>query len=154
MSFDVLWRKLCQVSAIEGPEASLLSSKHCYAGSLTQEVNIRHVLAKLLAHFRKLTQSSTPQERYFVAVWLASMAFANNADMELLQLFAMVCKTNGLVADVIPAANTFNLDHGIERQRSTIDDIITNHYQPFDVCPEASTERLENEKRDDYNARR
>jgi hypothetical protein len=154
LSFDALWHKLCAVSTIEGPEASLVSSKHCYAGCLTQEVNIRHVLAKLLAHFRKLSQSSTPQERYFVAVWLASMAFAKNADMELLQLFAMICKANGLVTDVAPAANTFNLEHGIERKRSTIDGIVASHCRVFEVCPEASTERWENEKRQDYNARR
>jgi hypothetical protein len=154
MPFDKLWRMLCEVSVIEGPEASLVSSKHCYAGSLTQDTSLRHVLTKLPAHFRKLSQDSTPQKQYYVAVWLASMAFAKNADMELLQLFAMICNTKGLGTHVAPAANTFSLDHGVERKRSDIDNIITNHFRVFEACPEALMERWENEKRLDYQARR
>lgn len=154
MTLNDLWQGLCNVSTIEGPDASLASSKHCYVGSLTQEKKFRLVFTKLLAHFRKLKQSTTQQERNFVAIWLASMAFADDADMESLQLLAMACRTPDLTPNVAPSADSFVLSHGISRSRYAIEAIINSNVRGIEDSPEFDTPRRANELRHNYHARR
>ncbi|GAB7331594.1 hypothetical protein MBLNU13_g02973t1 [Cladosporium sp. NU13] len=159
MHFDAktlndLWQNLCNVSTVEGPDASLVSSKHSYVGSLTQEKMFRLVFTKLLSHFRKLKQSTTQQERNFVAIWLASMAFADDADMESLQLLAMACRTPDMTPNVAPTADSFVLSHGINRTRYAIEAIINSHVRGIEDSPEFDTPRWKNELGDNYRARR
>ena len=149
-----LWQDLCNVPNVEGPDASLASSKHCYVGSLTQEKKFRLVLTKLLAHFQKLKQCTTQRERNFVAMWLASMAFADDADMETLQLLAMVCRAPALTPNTTPTADSFVLSHGTVRTRNAIEAIINSNLRGIEDSPEYDTPRRKNELRDNYHARR
>ncbi|KAM0708220.1 hypothetical protein Q7P35_004870 [Cladosporium inversicolor] len=149
-----LWQNLCNISNVEGPDASLASSQYRYGGSLTQDKKFHLVLAKLLAHLRKLKQSTTRQERNFVAMWLASMAFADDTDTESLQLLAMACRTPELTPKVAPTADSFVLSHGTDRTRYAIEAIVNSNLRGIEDSPEFDTPRRKNEPGDNYRARR
>ena len=152
-SLKRLWHELCQVSSIHGPNTSPVTSRHCYAGVLTQDKKFARVLERLPTHFRKLGQSQTPRERYFVTIWLASMAFANNADLVLLQVFAMVCKCQGLTATTAPSTDLFTLSHGLQCTRNSLETIVGSATRTIAFCPESNTRRGVEEKKADYDAR-
>jgi hypothetical protein len=152
-TLNALSQNLCNISTIEGPDTSLASSKHCYAGSLSEEKKFRPILMKLLAHLQKLKQCKTKEEKLLATMWLASMAFAEDADMQFLQLFAMVCKTQAVTPTAAPSADTFSLGHGIDRTRYAIEVIINHQRRGIEDSPEANTVRMKNELGDNYRAR-
>lgn len=153
-SLEQLWRELCQIPNVHGPDTPLIGNKYCYAGILTQEKKFAPILARLPTHFRKLGQNQTPQERYFAAIWLASMSFANDADLMMLQAFAMVCKCGGLTTTTAPSTERFTLSHGLRRTRDSLEIVIGSETRAMEHCPEFTTRREVNEKQRDYNARR
>lgn len=146
VSIDHLWKALCTVSDLGGPETSLITSEHRYDPVLTEEGNINRILARLPHHLRKLETSLTLSEQYFVAMWLSSMAFADDADMSLLQMLAMVSKSQDQTTSTAPMFDTYALNHGLKRSKQDLTDIVKSFTRDFDDCPEATMERPTNER--------
>jgi hypothetical protein len=131
-----------------------VTSQHHYDPVLTEKGNIRRVHARLPYHLRKLEKGLAPMERYSVAMWLSSMAFADDADMPLLQMFAMVSKSHDQLTTKAPEADMFALRHGLQRSEHDVTDIVKAHTRDLDDCPEAATEKLKNESQTSYDIRR
>ena len=153
-STGALWQALCKVQKINGPSSALKSNAHKYYAALTELATFDKVLANFPAHLRTLGQEQSPANRYSSTMWLTALAFAKGAHMDLLQVFAMICKSPALDTAAAPSSETFELGHGIVRTRDHLETFVMSSAYPMAVCPEANTERYANEKRKNYDARR
>ncbi|KAM0718943.1 hypothetical protein Q7P37_006015 [Cladosporium fusiforme] len=135
-SLTQLWLKLREMTTIQGPDISMRGEKYCYAGRWTDSKSLQYILEKLPGHFRRLANLLTLEDRAFAAVWLATLAFADNANMEILQVFAMIAKRQGLLTTPIPSAHSFTLTEGFGRTRDPIFEVVKSHMRAFEVCPE------------------
>ena len=153
ISINDLWRELCDISDLGGPESSLMTSEQRFDPVLVEEGNIRRILARLPQHLRKLEAVLPPGNRYSVAMWLSSMAFADDADMSLLQMFAMIGKSQDQTSRKVPTVDTFALSHGLQRSEHDLAKIVKSSSRDFEDCPEATAEKLTNESQTYYDIR-
>lgn len=153
-TLDQLWQKLVRCSTVYGPDRDLGDTYHPYDSACLKEEHFAGVLARLPAHIRKLGQTQQrQQDRHSMIVWLATLAFCDDADMEVIQLLAMSSKYSALSAVRAPPVDVFHMDDGIVRLESDIRNIIYQSSRAFDFCPEAQTARYRYEKGWQYDAR-
>ena len=91
---------------------------------------------------------------YSITIWLATLAFADKADVELLQVLAMFCKAPHFLRGRAPSVISFDVLAGKTCTEALLRSIINKHTQPVEVCPEFTLERIVNEQLKPYNSRR
>lgn len=151
---DRVWKPLVRISEIQGKKALIGDQDHCYRGDLTQKAELNRVLAGFPYHCQKLAEDQTPKGRYFAEIWLATMAFAEDAELDLLQVFAMCSKSSIFAQIEVPPVDTYSLSHGNEYKKKEIQDAVEACIRDFSKCPEVTTERNPREKDSEYEDRR
>jgi hypothetical protein len=149
-----LWNKLQELRNVHGRDVSLEQKKYRYDGTLVRPEEFSNVFASLPVHHEKLASYQDREELYSITVWLATLAFADQADIELLQVLAMFCKAPHLLRCRAPSVISFDLTAGKTCTQALLRSVINRHTQPFEVCPEFTLERKVNEQLKPYNARR
>jgi hypothetical protein len=119
-----------------------------------QPKEFNEVMAHLPLHHDKLAACKTPGDRYCATFWLATLAFAEDADMEMLQILAMFCKCPDLLQARPPSISTFNLAEGKACDEKQLVKTVRRYVLPEEVCPEFTLVRRENELLKNYNSRR
>jgi hypothetical protein len=147
-----VWIKLREVGVIYGSVPD--RKQYRYGGALVLPGEFDNVMAHLPSHHDKLASSQTPFERYSVTIWLVTLAFAESADMELLQMLAMFCKCPDLLRDRPPAIMRFDLLEGKACSLKPLQKIVERYALPISMCPESALIRLESENLKVYSARR
>jgi hypothetical protein len=153
-SMDLLWKKLVTFSTIYGPLADLGDVQQRYDRACLDADYFDKVLKRLPAHIRKLNRVQQPQERYSISMWLSTMAFADKADLEILQLLAMSSKSPQMRGTIAPTMGYFQVFNGIHRHKSAVHQIVQSSVRQFELCPQFNTPRLMNEKIGTYKSRR
>lgn len=154
LNLSRFWAELYELQVIHGRDTAVEQRRYRYDGALVQDSEFDFVLKNFPVHHSKLAACQLPEERYSVAIWLATLAFAKNADMEIIQVLAMLCKCPDLLQYRVPSATVFDLKKGKNCTLALLKGIIEKHALPFEVCPEAALPRQENEYLKPYNARR
>ena len=147
-----VWNKLREVKVIFGTAPD--HKPYRYKGALVLPGEFKEVMAHLPLHQDKLAACQTPGDRYCVTVWLATLAFADNADMEMLQILAMFCKCPDLLRSRPPAILWFDLAEGKACTKRLLEPIVKRYVLPLELCPEFTLVRKENELLKNYNLRR
>jgi hypothetical protein len=125
-----------------------------YEGALVQPKEFNEVMAHLPLHHDKLAACKTLSDRYCATIWLATLAFAEDADMEMLQILAMFCRCPELLQARPPSISIFNLAEGKACDEKQLVKTVRRYVLPEEVCPEFTLVRQENELMKNYNSRR
>jgi hypothetical protein len=129
-----VWNRLRRVGVVHGTEPD--HKPYRYDGALVKPEEFDKVLEHLPWHHDKLAACKAPDDRYSVAIWLATMAFAKEADMGMLQLLAMFYKCPDLLQSRPPAK--FDIAEGKMCTYDLLEDIIWRHGIQFGSFPKSS----------------
>jgi hypothetical protein len=105
--------------------------------------NLHLLLAKSTCRFNK----------FDLMIWLSTAAFAEFADMDVIQALASFYNCCDLASIEIPPVADFNLAEGDSPTLSVIQDLV-QVYQPFESCPEYDLPQLSGESYRQWNIRR
>jgi hypothetical protein len=97
--------------------------------------NLHSLLAKTPCHFNK----------FDLMIWLSTAAFAESADMDVIQTLAAFYNCCDLASIKIPSDASFNLTEGDSPTVSAIQDLV-QIYQPYEACPEYDLPQLPGEQ--------
>ncbi|KAI1674179.1 DUF3638 containing protein [Pyrenophora tritici-repentis] len=102
-----------------------------------------------------LMLSTTPDRlnKFDLMIWLSTAAFAESADMDVIQALAAFYNCRDLASIEIPSAPSFNLAKGDYPTLSAVQDLV-RIYQPYEACPESDLPRLPGEPNGQRNKRR
>ena len=101
-----------------------------------------------------LTTSPHGFNKFDLMIWLSTVAFAESADMDIIQALAAFYNCRDLASIEIPsAAASFNLAEGDSPTLSAIQDLV-QVYRPLHACPENDLRRLPNESHRQWDTRR
>jgi hypothetical protein len=125
-----------------------------YESALVLPKEFSEILVHLPLHHDKLAACQTPGDRYSATIWLATLAFADGADMEMLQILAMFCKCPDLLKAWPPSISRFDLAEGKACSVKLLAGIVKRYVLPLEVCPEFTFVRKGNELLKSYNFRR
>ncbi|KXH26599.1 hypothetical protein CSIM01_02900 [Colletotrichum simmondsii] len=92
--------------------------------------------------------------KYKVMIWLATMAFAANADFAVIQTLASFKTSSTIYALSAPVADGFDLSNGMSYMDSTVRNEVMKNFKPFDSCPEMCMQRLAYEDDHSFMERR
>lgn len=91
--------------------------------------------------------------KFDLMIWLSAAAFAEFADMDVIQALAAFYNCCDLALIEIPSVASFNLAKGYSPTLSAIQDLV-RVYQPFEACPENNLPRLHGEVYRQWEIRR
>jgi hypothetical protein len=87
-----------------------------------------------------LATSPRSFNKFDLMIWLSTAAFAESADMDVIQALAAFYNCHDLASIEIPSVADFNLAKGDSPTLSAIQDLV-QVYQPFHACPEYDLQR-------------
>ncbi|KAJ4354619.1 uncharacterized protein N0V89_006356 [Didymosphaeria variabile] len=83
-----------------------------------------------------LSDTSGPFNKFVVAIFLSTVAFAKGADMDVVQTLAAFYKEPKMMSITIPQISEINLSKGHGPKVSDIERIVHGNRRPFEQCPE------------------
>lgn len=95
--------------------------------------NIRLSWCQLHSHFINATRFN----RFQIAAWLSTMAFATSARMDIIQILASFYNTSEIRHVDIPSYQSFILAEGIRPVHAELTEIVESNRRPFMDCPES-----------------
>ncbi|KAI9048432.1 hypothetical protein LZ554_007268 [Drepanopeziza brunnea f. sp. 'monogermtubi'] len=150
-----LWNFLKQnAPKILGSSNALKSSRLYYDSSLLVKGN------KFFAEYwpalhQNLGKGESWIDKFRLMMFLSTLAFSDQADMDILQVLASFYTVPAMSQIQIPTMETFKLSDGAEAQRYEIRNIITKGtLVPLHRCPEASIPAFTSETKIECQARR
>ena len=105
--------------------------------------NLHSLLAKTPCHSNK----------FDLMIWLSTAAFAESADMDVIQTLAAFYNCCDLASIKIPSDASFNLAEGDSPTVSAIQDLVQIH-QPYEDCPDYDLPQLPGEQYWQWDMRR
>ncbi|RDW72793.1 hypothetical protein BP6252_06700 [Coleophoma cylindrospora] len=143
-----LWKELSVQEPIPGPQTVLTQTETLYGGHLLGET-AQYLASQWCSAHISLSRSDC-ENRYRLMMWLSTIAFAQKADMLLIETFiAFYCiPAIGRIAP--PVHRVVNVKEG-DHVRNLAASI---KYHPIDVCPEARLAPLARESVADTRTRR
>jgi len=106
--------------------------------------NLHSLLATTPWHYKN---------KFDLMIWLSTAAFAESADMDVIQALAAFYNCPDLAPVEIPSDASFDLAEGDSPALSTIQNLV-QIYQPYEVCPEYTLPRLPGEQYWQWDRRR
>lgn len=141
---DHLWKflqKNCD-SLYSGPASSLDSFRYDAAFLLESS---KRIAREFLACIRAFNSQDVRLNRYQVMIWLATLAFAEDPDIMVLEVFASYFICTQMSAIEVPSIPLFYLRNGIELLENTIESLTLGFVRSFLDTPAARLERAPNE---------
>ncbi|KAH9845920.1 Protein of unknown function (DUF3645) [Teratosphaeria destructans] len=92
--------------------------------------------------------------KFAVMLWISTLAFADDADLVVLQLLATLFKSLSLSGITPPPATSFRPKDGWEVSEHHVRVLVTYHQRPFEDCPEHRLPREQDEPKRRYLDRR
>jgi hypothetical protein len=146
-----LWEFLEKAAQILGPGHPFPSSDLKYdAGLLTasSEFISRHWV---ILH-QTLSQSSTV-DQFRLMIWLSTLAFAPNADLQMIQTVACFFALPTMAHISLPISNSFRLKRGLNADRTELHSIAQLALLPLACSPEANLTAKPKESEFDFKKR-
>ncbi|KAK1980119.1 hypothetical protein LZ30DRAFT_595422 [Colletotrichum cereale] len=146
-----LWRYLERVPAVRGRDNTVPSAEVAYDGGLLLESS-SHFIAQNWVTLHKNLVSTVG--KFDLMVWLATLAFANSADMTVIQTLASFRTTPELIQLCAPSAARFELASGANVDKHELRNVLRLCLPPFAHCPEFSLSQGPYESVKAYKERR
>ncbi|RDW87962.1 hypothetical protein BP5796_03656 [Coleophoma crateriformis] len=143
-----LWKELSVQEPIPGPQTVLAQTETLYGGHLLGKT-AQYLASQWCPAHLSLSRSDC-ESRYRLMMWLSTIAFAQKADMLLIETFTAFYCIRNIGRIVPPDHRVFNVKEG-DRVRNLAASI---KYRPVEVCPEARLPPLARESAADTRTRR
>ncbi|KAJ5059156.1 hypothetical protein J3E72DRAFT_230989 [Bipolaris maydis] len=144
-----LVRKHFQGATVEGVDDSFDPGSLGY-DSEWLEAPSKHLIASWCTLHRTLPRVGN---RYNLATWLCTMAFAKEADMTTIQALVAFSRLPDMAAVQPPAASRFDLTRGDRYEVTEIRSILVQNSRSFDTSAEATSPRMNNETSEEHEKR-
>ena len=136
-----LWKRLNGQGTIEGPKR-ILDHLSLTFDPKWLEVPSNHLDNLWCRIHLSLSQASHNYNNFHIAMWLSTTAFAQNADMQMIQTLAAFYNIPDVARiTAAPAPTVFNLSEGAGVDSSELEQLIRRARRPLHSCPEASLPR-------------
>jgi hypothetical protein len=151
-----LWAKMCVLGpgeSVSGPSCPVENGKLRYDARL-----LREGLAVVLQRFLPLHQWLEDQQnrschKFSVALWLSTMAFAEDADIAILQTRAMFFKSSRFTQVMPPNISSSRPSSGMTCSRRSLINTVTQSRHGIDLCPEYNLPGIQSEDLRAYKLR-
>jgi hypothetical protein len=151
-----LWQRMASLGApnlVLGSTTQVKKEKVRYDASLLHEGRDL-VLKQMLPLHQWLGHASNGQlHKFSVAVWLATMAIAENANIAVLQTLAMFFRSSAFAEIAVLNIGSFNLSKGKTCVKAKLRDIIIKHRKQLSLCPENNLAKRSGERHNAYKNR-
>ncbi|TVY48539.1 hypothetical protein LOCC1_G001313 [Lachnellula occidentalis] len=139
---DHLWKYLLRTQAsgevIFGPKNPLQICDLNYDARLLDNEHSSDFLSEnWCALHQTFSQEQSRVEKFNLMLWFSTLAFANNADMDIIQTLASFYVLPSMARRTPPQINSFQLSQGREVNRRELREAIKYAYIPFHQCSEA-----------------
>lgn len=101
-----------------------------------------------------LAKSPDTYNKFDVMFWLSTIAFAEKADMDIVQALAALYRLPQLCLADIPQQPRFELQNGFSVIQNEVRAIVQQASRSFQACPEFNYPRMEGEDTREYQRRR
>ncbi|KZL86418.1 hypothetical protein CI238_09692 [Colletotrichum incanum] len=129
-----LWNYLKRAPVIYGCENTVSLTKIAYDAGLLLESS--HFIAQNWVALHK--NLLTTVGKFDLMIWLATLAFASDADMTVIQTMASFRTTSELIGLCAPQAAHFKLAFGTSVNKNDLRVLLGTCLRPFDHCPESN----------------
>ncbi|KAF2170452.1 hypothetical protein M409DRAFT_51492 [Zasmidium cellare ATCC 36951] len=146
-----LWSLMKDHAKIQGVNTSVEISRMRYDAGL---LGSSFAVTMLPALQRWLGAQISRQHTFSIVMWLATLAFEQDADIILLQFLVSCFKTSELAAICAPDIVSFAPTQGYAIVKQKLRDALVASRRDFNQSPESRWERIKNEKSKDYSNRR
>ena len=148
-----LWDFLSKTPKILGPDHPLQPSKLKYGADLLLDSS--EFLSKYWSTLHQtFSQNYCPFDKFRLMIWLSTLAFAENADMDIIQTLASFIVVPDMARISAPLIDSFQLCEGTEVNRPNLRNIIKSAALPIYRCPEAGLSSFPQESRKAFNKRK
>jgi hypothetical protein len=141
---DTLLQSHFKAASVQGRSDSFdPADLHFDVGWLNDSTDmVKDYWCDLHYHLPGLYKSSN---KYDIMAWLSTLAFADSADMNVLQAFAIFYRFHTMAAVNPPSASRFDLGRGSEWAHGEIQNIVWSATKSFEDSTEAAIPKLESE---------
>ena len=131
-----LWARLKGHGTIDGPNQTLDNSLLTFESTWLEVPS--NLLEKLWCRVHtSLSHSPHDHNKFRIAMWLSTVAFAKNADMQIIQTLAAFYNMPDVAQISAPPVTLFNLSKGAKADLLELGQLIRRARRPFHSCPEA-----------------
>jgi len=148
-----LWALMQTQSLIHGTELDIKDSRLRYDADLLEN-GFEFATIRFPALHHLFKNQDSRQHIFAITTFLCTIAFADDADMEFLQILAMCFKSPHLAAVDAPSVESFTPKDGLISESQKLRDIILENSRAYHACPEYSWPRHPDERRNEYSERR
>ncbi|KAK2038276.1 hypothetical protein LZ31DRAFT_479197 [Colletotrichum somersetense] len=145
-----LWRYLERVPEVCGRDKTVPLAEVAYDGGLLLESSCHFIAQNWVTLHKALVTTSG---KFDLMVWLATLAFANSADMAVIQTLASFRTTPELIQLCAPSAAGFKLASGAKVDRDKLRNVLVACRQPLVCCPEFTLSQKPYESAKAYETR-
>ncbi|KAF2866821.1 hypothetical protein BDV95DRAFT_611492 [Massariosphaeria phaeospora] len=151
--FRSLQHKYLMNKAVKGPGPILDSNSLKFDTEWLQEPS-KFLPAKWCSLHLSLAGSSHKYNRFDIMMWASTLAFADKADMEVVQTLAAFCQSREFASIEIPSAACFDLSKGDKAEVAVIRSVVSSTVRAFQNCPEAHLSKQNGESKKNFERRR
>ncbi|XP_014555371.1 hypothetical protein COCVIDRAFT_27710 [Bipolaris victoriae FI3] len=144
-----LVRKHFQGATVQGVDDSFDPESLGYDSEWLEDPS-KHFVASWCTLHQTLSKAGN---RYSLATWLCTMAFAKNADMDIIQALVAFSRLREMAAVRPPAASRFDLTWGDKYEATKIRSILVQNSRSFDTSAEATLPRKNHESFEEHERR-
>lgn len=150
-----LWSSMCDQKIIHGAQTKFDTSLLRFDAPLLEKDVIGTILAKLPALHQSFKNPQTLEKyRFSFMVWVCTMSFASDAQLDKLRFIVMRVKSRQLALVQAPSSASFRAYRGRLFQDNNIKKILNENLRSMYESPEWKITRQKNEKSRDYDRRR
>ena len=150
------WQKMCALAPgelVSGPSCPLEKDMVRYDARLLR-AGLTAVLQNLPSLHQWLEdQPNRSRHKFSVAIWLSTMAFAEDADIAILQTVAMFHKSFAFTEITPPDLPGFRPSAGKTHSRLSLQNVVTQSRHKISLCPEYNLPGIRNEDSRTYTMR-
>ncbi|CAK3844903.1 Hypothetical predicted protein [Lecanosticta acicola] len=153
-----LWELMRDATTVNGASALIDASRLRYDASLLRD-GFEQAISKFPAlHRWSKDAQNLHWRKYTLTTWLATLSFAEDAELSILQLIALCFKSKHLAKVSAPEIVSFTPSEGPHNgqtiDRQSIRSVVVLRRRPLTSCPEYRLPRNTNEKHNNYQRRR
>ena len=150
---DFLWGSFKNCGVIRGPGEILEQYHFCFDSKWLEEP-LKHLGPIWCRAHLSLSKLPDKYNKFRIMMWLSTMAFAKDIDMQIIQTLATFYNVQDVATINPPAVDYFHLSLGAEPSSQILRQIVKSVHRSFKSCPEASFPKEKHETWQEVQQRR
>lgn len=147
-----LWDFLSRGTQFMGPNYPLGASELSYESNLLQDSH--EFICQLWTSLHRVLAECPFADKFRLMTWLSTLAFAENANMMIVQTLAFFFTVPGMRCISAPQAESFKLSEGTKPTKAVLHGLLQSACLPVTRWPASNTPRRTGESKKTYEQRR